>query len=81
MRNSIIDTSNYRRSKNDFYPLLGSFKTDLFKSNVGIDGSEYELEVGALPSMLNLLLTADIDGIIGSDLIKQATLKIFHLSI
>ncbi|MBV1756487.1 MAG: hypothetical protein KMY55_01465 [Dethiosulfatibacter sp.] len=80
MRNSIIDTNNYCGSKNDFYPLLGSFKTDLFRSNVSIDGSEYELEVGALPSLLNLLLPSDIDGIIGSDLIKQATLKILHLS-
>lgn len=81
MRNSIIDTNNYCGSKNDFYPLLGSFKTNLFRSNVSIDGSEYELEVGALPSMLNLLLPSDIDGIIGADLIKQASLKIFHLSL
>jgi len=81
MKSSFINKSNYCGNKQDFYPMLGSFQTDLFKSNVIIDESEYELEVGVLPSMLSMLLPQDIDGIIGADLIKQASLKIFHLSL
>ena len=76
MRDSLVDKSNICGRKKDFYPLLGSFFTNLFSADLNLMGDDYKLEVGLLPDMLQGLLPQEIDGILGSDFIKFAPLKL-----
>jgi hypothetical protein len=62
----------------DFYPLLGSFPTDVYSIAVGIGGEEREFRFGELPGELRMMLEAgQVQAIIGTELLKHFDLSLF----
>jgi hypothetical protein len=60
----------------EFYPLLGSFLTDVYSTAVGVGGEEREFRFGELPEELRMMLEAgQVQAIIGTDLLKHFDLS------
>jgi hypothetical protein len=58
--------------REDFYPLLGHFLTDLYTLSVGIGGEERQLRFGELPTELHSMLDAgQVQAIIGTELLDH----------
>lgn len=55
----------------DFYPGLGHFTTQLYKTNVEIEGVDITVKCGVLPSLLSLAVSMAGGAILGYDLISQ----------
>ena len=76
MREPMIDKKNICGSKKDFYPLFGSFITNIYSTELAVLGDNYRLQFGLLPDLLQDLLPQGIDGILGSDFIRRVPLKL-----
>lgn len=58
--------------RDDFYPQLGRFSTDVFSADVQLAGTTFPVEFGILPNALALMLPLlGADGIIGADLFEN----------
>ena len=59
----------------DFYPTIGSFRTDIYKMSITFNSLEISLTFGVLPEMLEAaLLLGNIEGIIGNDIFQYYSL-------
>lgn len=60
--------------KEDFYPIIGTFKTESYAIKASLGGMEFNSEMCVLPETLNALLANGIDGILGADDMANFTL-------
>ena len=59
----------------DFYPTIGTFRTDIYKMSITFNYSEINLTFGVLPEMLEAgLLLGNVEGIIGNDIFQYYSL-------
>jgi hypothetical protein len=59
-------------TESDYHPGFGKFQTELYDTNVAIQGTRINVKFGNLPAALQRLATfEDIDGFLGSDLFAQ----------
>jgi predicted aspartyl protease len=54
----------------DFYPLLGNFKTPVYNVEIEINNQKATLECGVLPAVLDLQVKLLGDGILGNNILK-----------
>ncbi len=72
LRSDLLQDSPAAGSTDDFYPGLGSFRTDTFRVEVGLNGLTTSLRCGQLPAALDMLLgMADTEGIIGNEILAH----------
>jgi hypothetical protein len=62
----------------DFYPGVGQFATDTFRTPISLGRSAYELRCGRLPTLLGITLTlAGTAGIIGNEILRGRVARYF----
>ncbi len=67
--------------KNDFYPLIGNFRTEIFTFDVKIGNYKFTAEFGILPSSLEMIMRmTNSAGVIGYDFFIQKVITIDYFS-
>jgi hypothetical protein len=62
----------------DFYPGLGQFSTETFRTPVQLGRTGYELRCGQLPSLLGMtLMLAGTSGIVGNEILRERLVGYF----
>ena len=65
-------------SVTDFYPGVGQFFTDTFRTPIQLGRTRYELRCGQLPDLLGMtLMLAGTDGIVGNELLHRRLVGYF----
>ncbi|CAF4575184.1 unnamed protein product [Rotaria sp. Silwood1] len=65
----------------DFYPTIGTYKTNVYKIDVDINGKVETLTFGSLPASLKMLLVlGQAKGIIGSELLNKYSIILSNSS-
>ena len=69
---SLVEGLTPTRFARDFFPLIGSFGTPIFKKSVAIGQASFNIEVGTLPKKLSLLLSTFADKqILGNEVVQH----------
>lgn len=68
---ALILRDKYTRSVNDSHPVYGSFQVKMFINYFSISNKHYFADAGELPGEFELLSSAGIDAIIGTDLLDR----------
>lgn len=68
---ALILRDKYTRSVNDSHPSYGSFRVKMFVNYFSISNKNYFADAGELPGEFELLSSAGIDAIIGTDLLDR----------
>lgn len=56
----------------DFYPGIGQFPTDTFRTPIRLGGAEHQLRCGQLPPLLGMsLMLAGTGGIVGNEILRD----------
>ncbi|CAF0790467.1 unnamed protein product [Adineta steineri] len=65
----------------DFHPQIGTYKTNVYKINVNINGNVETLTFGSLPASLRMLLTMGrAKGILGTELLNKYSIILSNLN-
>lgn len=67
----LISRDKYTRTINDAYPFYGKFKVKMFVNYFSVSNKSYFADVGELPGEFATLTTADVDVVIGADLLNR----------
>ena len=82
---ALISKDKHTRFADDYHPLYGRFKVKMFVNYFSVSNKHYFTDAAELPEAFSLPATADIDAVIGTDLLKRFNMVIdfssnrFHL--
>ena len=77
-QNDAIKSCPYIETMTDFYPLVGEFKTEIYRVDIIIAEEKYEIRCGKLPGLLGVLLTQpSVQGIIGNEILLNKKVGYF----